>query len=99
MKQRKIPLRTCVGCGLIRPKREMVRLIIDDSSRVINDPTGKAKGRGAYLCRIASEIESVQQGLSFKEDTVITFDPECFEKATEKNAFSRAFKQKVKLVV
>jgi uncharacterized protein len=50
MKPRHVPLRTCAGCRQQRPKREMVRVVhgADDAVRV--DPTGKAAGRGAYVC-------------------------------------------------
>jgi len=39
-----------VGCGAIRSKREMVRVIRTPEGSVAADPTGKKAGRGAYLC-------------------------------------------------
>ena len=51
---RPVPQRTCVGCGTVRPKREMVRVIRTPEGSVVADPTGKMSGRGAYLCREAS---------------------------------------------
>ncbi|MCI7619765.1 MAG: YlxR family protein [Firmicutes bacterium] len=50
MKDRKIPMRRCVGCMTSREKQELVR-IAGFESRISVDTTGKAKGRGAYLCR------------------------------------------------
>ena len=44
------PQRTCVGCGTVRGKREMVRVIRTPEGAVVADPTGKRAGRGAYLC-------------------------------------------------
>ncbi len=44
------PQRTCVGCGTVRGKREMVRVIRTPEGAVVADPTGKQAGRGAYLC-------------------------------------------------
>jgi predicted RNA-binding protein YlxR (DUF448 family) len=44
-----IPQRTCVGCQRVAPKRELVR-IVRSPDRVEVDPSGKKKGRGAYLC-------------------------------------------------
>ena len=46
-----IPQRTCVGCRMVAPKREMVRMVRTPEGSVEVDPTGKKAGRGAYLCR------------------------------------------------
>ena len=48
--KRKRP-RTCVGCGEESPKRELMRVIRTPEGEVRYDPTGRANGRGAYLCR------------------------------------------------
>ncbi len=45
-----IPMRTCVGCHQERPKRELIRVVCGPTGAVSTDPTGKAAGRGAYLC-------------------------------------------------
>ena len=44
------PQRTCEGCGTVRGKQEMVRVIRTPEGSVVADPTGKQAGRGAYLC-------------------------------------------------
>jgi predicted RNA-binding protein YlxR (DUF448 family) len=49
-KVRTPPQRTCVGCGTVRGKPEMVRVIRTPEGSVVADPTGKRAGRGAYLC-------------------------------------------------
>jgi len=50
-KRRKhIPMRTCVVCRQSFPKRELNRIIRTPAGEIIYDPTGKAPGRGAYLC-------------------------------------------------
>ena len=46
---KRVPLRTCVGCHTIQPKRQLVRLVRTAQGSVEIDPTGKAQGRGAYL--------------------------------------------------
>jgi len=51
MSRKHIPQRTCVGCGQIRSKREMVRVVRTLDGGVEIDETGKRSGRGAYLCR------------------------------------------------
>jgi len=49
MKTRKIPMRRCVGCMESKPKKELVR-IAGYEGNVSVDVTGKAKGRGVYIC-------------------------------------------------
>lgn len=50
-RQRHKPQRTCVACREIREKRELIRVVRTPVGEVIIDPTGKANGRGAYVCR------------------------------------------------
>jgi len=50
MKPKKIPLRTCIGCGAIKPKKDLRRIVRTASGQVVVDPSGKLSGRGAYLC-------------------------------------------------
>lgn len=57
MKQKKIPMRMCIGCRTMRPKRELVRLVRDAEGEVRLDETGRAAGRGAYLCRDAACLQ------------------------------------------
>lgn len=47
---KRIPQRTCVGCGRVRPKRELVRLVRITDGGVEVDSSGRRVGRGAYLC-------------------------------------------------
>ena len=50
MKQRKVPLRICVGCQQTKQKREMLRLVRTPEGELLIDSSGKKSGRGAYLC-------------------------------------------------
>ena len=50
MTPRRIPIRTCCGCGRKSGKRDMVRIVREPAGAVAVDPTGRASGRGAYLC-------------------------------------------------
>ena len=49
MKQKKIPLRKCLGCGCQKPKQELVRVVRSAEGEVSLDLTGKKAGRGAYM--------------------------------------------------
>ena len=51
--QKKIPTRKCVGCGEMRDKKEMIRVIKIPEGEICLDVTGRANGRGAYICNSA----------------------------------------------
>lgn len=48
---KKIPMRQCVGCGDMKSKKEMMRVLKTPEDEIILDVTGKKNGRGAYLCK------------------------------------------------
>ncbi len=50
MKTRKIPVRMCIACREGKPKRDLIRVVKNKEGVVSVDTTGKAQGRGAYLC-------------------------------------------------
>lgn len=54
---RHIPQRLCVGCRQMRPKRELIRIVRTPAGEVRVDPTGKASGRGAYVCPAGDCVE------------------------------------------
>jgi hypothetical protein len=47
------PQRTCIACRKVKDKRDLVRVVKTPDGNVMVDLTGKANGRGAYLCRQA----------------------------------------------
>ncbi len=50
MNARKVPLRKCTGCGEMKTKKEMIRVIKTPEDEIVLDVTGKKNGRGAYIC-------------------------------------------------
>ncbi|CAH8770042.1 RNase P modulator RnpM [Paenibacillus dendritiformis] len=50
MRTRKVPLRKCVACQEMMPKKELIRVVRTPEDEVLIDLTGKKSGRGAYLC-------------------------------------------------
>lgn len=48
---KKIPMRQCVGCQEMKNKKELIRVLKNTEGEITIDLTGKANGRGAYLCR------------------------------------------------
>ena len=47
---KKIPQRQCIGCGEMKGKKEMIRVIKTAEGEILLDATGRKNGRGAYLC-------------------------------------------------
>ncbi len=81
-RQRHIPERTCVGCGLVEPKRQMVRVVRDSAGKVEVDPTGKRAGRGAYLHKDAGCWEKALQRSSLSRALKTELSPEDREQLT-----------------
>ena len=50
MSMKKVPLRQCIGCGEMKSKKEMIRVIKTADEEILLDATGRKNGRGAYLC-------------------------------------------------
>ena len=48
--QKKIPMRQCLGCREMKPKKELIRVVRSPEGEISLDFKGKANGRGAYLC-------------------------------------------------
>lgn len=47
---KKIPMRMCTGCGEMKPKRELIRVVKSPEGEITLDRTGRLPGRGAYVC-------------------------------------------------
>ncbi len=50
MREKKIPLRKCSGCGEMKPKKELIRVVRSPEGEIALDLTGRMAGRGAYVC-------------------------------------------------
>lgn len=58
MKVKKVPLRKCLGCNEQFPKKALVRIVRSSTGEVSLDLTGKANGRGAYICHMKSCLDT-----------------------------------------
>lgn len=63
MKQKRVPQRMCIGCGQMKPKAELVRIVNSKTDGIGLDETGKKAGRGAYICR---DVECLQKARKAK---------------------------------
>ena len=70
MHVKKTPLRKCTGCGEMKPKKELVRVVKSPEGEVSLDLTGRKPGRGAYVCprvdclRLAREARRLEKAFS-----------------------------------
>ena len=58
-----IPKRTCIGCGNIKLKKELIRIVKNRQGQIFVDKTGKANGRGAYIC---DDIDCLSKAIKTK---------------------------------
>ncbi len=58
-KTKKIPMRMCIACREMKPKAEMTRVVKTADDEIYLDPTGKAAGRGAYVCNSADCLKKL----------------------------------------
>ena len=71
---KKTPMRTCVMCREQKDKRELLRIVRQTDGKVAFDPTGKANGRGAYVCQSeeclnnVKNIKKISSALSVETD-------------------------------
>ncbi len=78
MQQRRIPLRQCGGCGEMKPKSELVRVVRSPEGEISLDLSGKKNGRGSYICRsvncfnMAVKRKSFERAFSVKLSDEVT---------------------------
>lgn len=82
MKTKKIPMRRCVGCMESKPKSELIR-VAGYEGQVSIDVTGKAKGRGVYLCPNTECFQKAQKRKAIGRNLEMDITPEQLEKLFE----------------
>lgn len=66
MQTKKIPMRMCLGCGEMKPKRELIRVVKSKEGDISLDLTGKKSGRGAYICKSVECFEKARKARKFE---------------------------------
>ena len=80
---RKIPLRKCTGCGEMKAKKELIRVLLEPDGNVTVDGTGKKNGRGAYLCNKMSCLEAAVKHKGLERSLKVPIPKELFDKLKE----------------
>lgn len=61
-RNKKTPMRLCVGCGQMQPKKELIRVLKLADGNIQLDFTAKRSGRGAYLCKNVECLHAAKKG-------------------------------------
>ncbi|MGN0675074.1 MAG: RNase P modulator RnpM [Oscillospiraceae bacterium] len=64
---KKIPMRMCLGCGEMKPKKELIRAVKSPEGDISIDLTGKKSGRGAYICRSTECFRKARKARKFEK--------------------------------
>lgn len=76
---KKIPMRRCTGCGEMKSKKEMIRVIRTAEGKILLDATGKKNGRGAYLCFSAECLEKAVKSRGLERSLKTPVPQEVYE--------------------
>ncbi len=79
MKPKKIPMRMCIGCGEMKPKKELIRIVKAPDGEISLDFTGKKSGRGAYICRNPGCLDAAQKARKLEKSFSCRIDSEVYE--------------------
>lgn len=99
MREKRVPLRRCTGCGEMKTKTELVRAVKgpnknDENGKLISrgsvtlDLTGKASGRGAYVCKDSECLNKAIKSQGFERALKTKIPPEVYKKMKEELSFN-----------
>lgn len=79
MSVKKIPLRQCIGCGEMKSKKEMIRVIKTAEGEILLDATGRKNGRAAYLCPSMECFKKAVKGRGLERSFKMAIPREVYE--------------------
>ncbi len=85
---KKIPMRMCIGCGEMKPKKELIRVVKSPEGDISLDITGKKSGRGAYICRSSECLAKARKARKLEKSFSCRIEDEVYanmEKELEEN--------------
>ncbi len=82
--QKKIPMRQCLGCREMKPKKELVRVVRSPEGEISLDFKGKAPGRGAYLCPNTACLQKARKTKALERSFDTAISPDIYDALTER---------------
>ena len=76
---KKIPLRQCVGCGVMKGKKDMMRVLKTTEDEICLDVTGKKNGRGAYVCRSRECLQKARKNKGLERSFKMSIPNEVYD--------------------
>lgn len=76
---KRIPLRKCTGCGEMKEKKSLIRVLLGTDGSISIDDTGKKNGRGAYLCRNLSCLNKAMKTKGLERSLKTSISAEIYE--------------------
>ena len=76
---KKVPLRQCVGCGEMKGKKDMMRVLKTAENEICLDVTGKKNGRGAYLCKSRECLQKAAKNKGLERSFKMSIPKDVYE--------------------
>ena len=76
---KKVPLRQCIGCGEMKNKKEMLRVLKATDGTICLDVTGKKNGRGAYICTQRECLQKARKNKGLERSFKMSIPEEVYE--------------------
>ena len=73
------PQRTCIGCNIKKDKKDFIRIVKDNQNNISIDRTGKANGRGAYICDNIDCLEKAIKNKRIEKSFKMQIDESVYE--------------------
>ena len=77
---KKIPMRQCVGCREMKPKKELIRVVRSPEGDISLDFHGKKPGRGAYVCPDPECLRKAQRAKALERSLEVPIPDEVYER-------------------
>lgn len=87
-REKKIPLRKCSGCGEMKPKKELIRVVRSPEGEISLDLTGRKNGRGAYVCPNVDCLRIARKAKRLERAFACAIPPEIYDRLEEEMAQS-----------
>ncbi len=80
---KKIPQRSCIGCGLKKDKSELLRIVRSPEGVFSLDPSGRKNGRGAYICMNPDCLEKAEKRKALQRSFKAEVDSQIYRQLRE----------------
>lgn len=78
-----IPVRQCIGCGEMKNKKDMMRILRTPEEEIVLDLTGKKNGRGAYLCKQSECLKLARKNKGLERSFKMSIQSQVYDKLEE----------------